>query len=208
MTSARADHGDEPPVDPLLGQPRMVSDPRISVDQAAQVLGKTPAQVYRLVKLGRLPRRGEPNKYRGLLLSDVLQYRERGDPIRVTEAAKIFPGSAADVRRLIVDGDLTLVPGSQRLVYEADVRDLARTWTRPARAKPRQPSGPEGHINTVTAARILGVSIDRIRHLAASERIPARRDSTGRYWFRPDQLQLVIRAWRAAEENGRRSPVS
>jgi hypothetical protein len=34
------------PVDPLLGQPRMVDDPRISVAQGAVVLGKKPAQVH------------------------------------------------------------------------------------------------------------------------------------------------------------------
>jgi hypothetical protein len=52
VRSEQAEYGDEPPLDPLLGQPRMVSDPRISVAQAAQILGKTRAQVYRLVTLG------------------------------------------------------------------------------------------------------------------------------------------------------------
>jgi hypothetical protein len=70
VTSDQTDDGDEPPLDALLGQPRMVSDPRISVAQAAQILGKSPVRVYRMVKLGRLRRRGEPNKFRGLLLSD------------------------------------------------------------------------------------------------------------------------------------------
>jgi hypothetical protein len=107
----------------------MVSDPRISVAQAAQIPGKTPAQVYGLVTLGRLRRRGEPNKFRGLLLSDVLQWRDGGDLMKVTDAAKLLGGTANDVRRLIAEGKLTLVPGSQRLVYETDVRELSRTWT-------------------------------------------------------------------------------
>jgi hypothetical protein len=204
MRSEQTDGGEEPPLDALLGQPRMVSDPRISVAQAAQILGKTRAQVYRMVKLGRLRRRGEPNKFRGLLLSDVLQCRDRGEPIEVADAAKVLGGTASDVRRLIAEGKLTLVPGSQRLLYETDVRELSRTWTRPARAKPQPPPGPEGHINTATAARLLGVSVSRTRHLASSERIPAHRDSMGRYWYRPGQLELVRRAWQMAEENGRR----
>jgi hypothetical protein len=108
------------------------------------------------------------------------------------------------VRRLIAEGKLMLVPGSQRLLYETDVRELSRTWTRPVRAGPRQPAGPDGHINTAAAARLLGLSVSRTRHLASSDRIPAQRDRTGRYWYRPGQLELVRRAWQVAEENGRR----
>jgi excisionase family DNA binding protein len=204
MSSEQTDPGDEPPLDALLGQPRMVSDPRISVAQAAQILGKTRAQVYRMVNLGRLRRRGEPNKFRGLLLSDVLQCRERGDPIEVADAAKVLGCTASDVRRLVAEGKLMLVPGSQRLLYRTDVHKLSRTWIRPARAKPQQPDGPKGHINTAAAARLLGLSVSRTRHLAASERIPASRDSMGRYWYHPGQLELVRRAWQTAEEDGRR----
>jgi hypothetical protein len=49
--------------------------------------------------------------------------------MKVTDAAKLLGGTANDVRRLIAEGKLTLVPGSQRLVYETDVRELSRTWT-------------------------------------------------------------------------------
>jgi hypothetical protein len=95
MRSEQADHGEEPPLDALLGQPRMVSDPRISVAQAAQILGKTRAQVYRMVHLGRLRRRGEPNKFRGLLLFDVLQCRERGEPIEVRSPRRCLEAPGA-----------------------------------------------------------------------------------------------------------------
>jgi hypothetical protein len=47
----------------------MVNVPRSSVAQAAEVLGKERAQVERMIKLGRLPRRGAPNASR---VSDVL----------------------------------------------------------------------------------------------------------------------------------------
>jgi hypothetical protein len=72
------------------------------------------------------------------------------------------------------------------------------------RAKPCRPSGPDGHVDTSAAAQILALSVSRMRQLASSERLPAQRDSVGRYWFRPQQLRLVRRAWQAAEENGRR----
>lgn len=132
--------GDEP-LDPMLGQPRMVADPRISVDQAAQVLGKTSAQVTRMIKLGRLPRRGEPNKFRGLLLSDVLRCRNRGEPIDLGAAAKLLRCAKGDIRQLIADGKLALVPGTQRRVYETDVRELASAGHH-ANAPVHQPHGP------------------------------------------------------------------
>jgi len=182
----------------------MVADPRISVDQAARVLGKTSAQVRRMLKLGRLTRRGEPNKVRGLLLSDVLRCRERGDPIGLAEAAKRLSASKAGIRQLIADGKLALVPGSQRLVYEADVRELARNRPRRARRTAPPPKGrPDGHVDNAAAALILGLSIRATQRLAAAERIPVHRDSTGRYWYRPEQLQLVRQAWQAAKDNRR-----
>jgi len=191
--------GDDP-LDPLLGQPRMVADPRISVDQAAEVLGKTAAQVRRMVTLGRLPRRGEPNKFRGLLLSDVLRCRQRGEPIDLSTAAKLLDCSKAQIRRLIADQKLDLVPGTQSRVYETDVRQLASRRPRP---RPPAPEPPDGHINTAAAAAVLGASIRSTQRLAAAGRIPAYRDSAGRYWYRPEQMHLVRRARIAAAENRR-----
>jgi hypothetical protein len=56
------------------------------------------------------------------------------------------------------------------------------------------------------AAQILGRSVSRTRQLAASDRIPASRDSPGRYWFRPDQLQLARQARRVTEK--KRPPIA
>jgi hypothetical protein len=194
--------GDEP-LDPLLGQPRMMADPRISVDQAAEVLGKTAAQVRRMITLGRLPRRGAPGKFRGLLLSDVLCCRQRGEPITFAAAAEILDCSKAQIRRLIADQRLALVPGTQRRVYENDVRQLASRRPHPSRTGPPAPESPDGHIDTAAAAAILGASIRSTQRLAAAERIPAYRDSAGRYWYRSEQLHLVRRARIAAAENRR-----
>jgi len=59
----------------------MVDDPRISIAQAAVVLGKKPAQVHRFVALGRVPRHGPANNGRPLLLSEVEALRDKGEPI-------------------------------------------------------------------------------------------------------------------------------
>lgn len=79
-----ADQGEDPgavPVDPLLGQPRMVDDPRISVAQAVVVLRKKPAQVHRFIALGRLPRHRPATNGCPLLLSKVEALRDKGEPI-------------------------------------------------------------------------------------------------------------------------------
>jgi excisionase family DNA binding protein len=140
------------PLDPLLGQPRMVADPRISVYQAAQVLLRC---------------------------------------------------SKGDIRQLIADGRLAVVPGTQRRVYETDVRELARRRPPRKRTNPPARRPPDGHIDTAAAALILGTSIRSTQRLAATERIPAYRDSIGRYCYRPEQLELVRRAWQAARDNRR-----
>jgi hypothetical protein len=51
MASEPVDTCAELPIDPLLGQPRMVADPRISVAQAARILDKIPVQIYRQPRL-------------------------------------------------------------------------------------------------------------------------------------------------------------
>ena len=53
---------------------------------------------------------------------------------------------------------------------------------------------------TSDAARILGISKQETRALAAAELIPAVRDHRGSYWYRADHITLVARA-RHAREN-------
>jgi hypothetical protein len=52
----------------------------------------------------------------------------------------------------------------------------------------------------VNADSNLGPSGSRVRKLAAGL-IPAVRDANGHYWYRPDHLDLVLRAWRATDHN-------
>jgi hypothetical protein len=205
-TDNPADAADEiDPVDPILGQQRMVADPRISADQAAAVLGVLVAQVYRMVAKGWLPAHGDKHSYRRLLLSDVEAFRDRGEPIPLKEAAQILRCTSDDIRQLITENQLTARPGSRRPVYRKEIEQLARERNLPIRRTPStQPTRPEGHVNTTEAAKILSRSISRTRQLAAAGRIPAHRDDNGNYWYRPDHLEMTRRAWQAADDHERR----
>ncbi|MEU4292095.1 hypothetical protein AB0E63_28050 [Kribbella sp. NPDC026596] len=183
----------EPPVDPLLGQPRMVDDPRISLSQGAEVLGKTLAQVRRYVAQGRLPRHGPANNFWPLLLSEVEALRAKGEPISLKDAARKLSRSLAATKELVADGHLPLVPGTKSPVYPADVAAIADTHSR---WSIRRPSGPPGYVDSKQAAQILGLTGPYVTQLAAEEKLPAIFQD-GQWWFDPDQIELVRRARRA-----------
>jgi hypothetical protein len=202
MTSA-----DDTPesVDPLLGQPRMVSDPRISAAQAAEVLGKPVTYVYRLTALGRLRTHGGRNSYRQLRLSDVERFRDLGDTIPLKEAARILRCSTDDVRKLVADGKLTGVHRSRRPVYLLEVQNLATELGVPRRqrGRPRRNPLPAGYTDLRGAAKILDISLSTTRRLATQERIPAEQDASGYWQFSIEKLHLVRRAWIAADSEER-----
>ncbi|GAA1616397.1 hypothetical protein GCM10009789_82980 [Kribbella sancticallisti] len=191
-------------VDPLLGQPRMVDDPRISPAQAAVVLGKPVAYVYRLMRLGRLPTAGVSHSSWQLRLSDVEHHRDLGDPIPLKEAARLLRCSTGDVRKLVADGKLTGVQGSRRPVYLREVQQLAAAWGVPERkrGRPRPDPMPAGYTDLRGAAELLRVSVGTARRLAAKERIPAERDAAGYWQFSIEKLHLVRRARLAADRRG------
>jgi hypothetical protein len=194
-----ADQDEEPgerPVDPLLGQPRMVDDPRISIAQAAVVLGKKPAQVHRFIALGRLPRHGPANNGRPLLLSQVEALRDKGEPIPLTAAARELARSLRATLELVTDGHLPLVPGTKSMVYPADVAAITA-----ARAQPpiRRPVGPAGYLNTKQAAERLGLTAIYVTQLAAEEKLPAVFQDR-QWWFDPDRIEMIRRARRARRD--------
>ena len=134
-----AEQGEEPgevPVDLLLGQPRMVDDPRISAAQAAVVLGKRPAQVHRFIALGRLPRHGPANNGRPLVLSEVEALRDKGDPVPLKHAAHRLGRSLRATRELVADGHLPLVPGTKSMVYPADLAAIMAAKAQPPIRQP------------------------------------------------------------------------
>jgi hypothetical protein len=164
---------DDSGIDPLLGEQRMVADPRIAAGQAAVILGSPVAYVYRLIATGRLAAHGKKNSTRRVLLSEVTALRDRGEPIPLKEAARILRATTDEVRQLMADGWLTSVPRARRPVYREEVEELARNRGLPIR-RPASAGhlAPEGHVNTAQAAGILGLGVSRTRQLAATGRIP------------------------------------
>jgi hypothetical protein len=122
-----------------------------------------------------------------------------GEPIYVGQAARILHCPTDDVRALIEAGQLKGRPGSRYPVYRPEVEELARRSGVDARDSPT-PFGPIGRVPTSDAARILAISKQETRALAAAELIPSLRDHRGYYWYRADPITLVARA-RHARDN-------
>ncbi|MEV0291144.1 hypothetical protein AB0H36_44035 [Kribbella sp. NPDC050820] len=181
-------------IDPLLAQPRMVADPRISIAQAGVVLGKRPSQVRRLIALGRLPRHGPASNTRPLVLSEVEALRDKGEPIKLVAAARRLGCPLAVVRQLIADGTLPMVPAATTLVYPADVRMIAEVMSDKL---PRKPGVPEGYVGTAAVASRLSLSVSSIRVMAADGRLPAV-SVAGKWYFDPDRIEMIRRARRAS----------
>jgi hypothetical protein len=197
---ASGDVADLPAGETVFGEPRMVGDPRITTAQAGVILKMTRQRVWNLIGRGDLPAYGPRNSARRLKLSDVQQLAVLGAPICVGQAARIPHRPTGDVRALIRAGQLRQRPGSRYPVYRPEVEELARRSGVDARASPI-PFGPVGRVPTSAAARILAISRQETRALAAAELIPAVRDHRGYYyWYRADQITLVARA-RHARDN-------
>jgi hypothetical protein len=193
------DVADLPVGETVFGEPRMVGDPRITTAQAGVILKMSRQRVWNLIGRGDLPAYGPRNSARRLKLSDVQQLAVLGEPICVGEAARILHCPTGDVRALIRAGQLRVRPGSRYPVYRPEVEELARRSGVDSRDSPI-PFGPASLVPTSDAARILGLSKQETRALAAAELIPAVRDHRGYYWYRADQITLVARA-RHAREN-------
>jgi hypothetical protein len=100
------------------------------------------------------------------------------------------------VERLLRSGDLDRYPDRQRPVLAYSVQALLDTGWRPA-VDPAH----HGRVPTSEAAKILGLPQAETRQRAADERLPAVKDARGTWWFRPDQLQAIMRA-RRSEDTG------
>jgi hypothetical protein len=156
-------------------------------------------RVWNLIGRGELPAYGPPNSARRLKLSDVQQLAVLGEPIGVDEAARILHCPTDDVRALIRAGQLRQRPGSRYPVYRPEDEELARRSGVDSRDTPI-PFGPVGRVPISDAVRILGISKQETRALAAAELLPAVRDHRGYYWYRADHITPVARA-RHARDN-------
>jgi hypothetical protein len=181
----------------LQSTPPGAADERISAATAAEILGIDRDKMYRLMAKGRIRTHGEPHTFNQLRRGDVEELCDLGEPIPLTEAARILRCSANDVRRLIDAGELRAVAKSKRPVFRHDVERYAENHP-PQAGPPSPPPGREGQIRTPEAAKILGRSSSGTRSLAAAGKIPAEQDEDGIYWYVPERLQLVLRARAAA----------
>ena len=104
------------------------------------------------------------------------------DPDAITrpEAAALLGIGERGVARLRREGLLVEVRGGRRLYSRSEVEAfLEDPW-----------------INGVEAARILGVSHNRVSQLAAAEKIPAHLTASGQRVYRANQMKVVANARR------------
>jgi hypothetical protein len=189
-----------PASETVVGEPRMVGDPRITTAQAGVLLKMTRQRVWNPTGRGDLPASGPRHSARRLTLPDVQRPAVLGAPIRGGQAARPPHCPTGDARALIRAGRLRQRPDRRYPVSRPQVEELARRSGVDARAGPI-PFGPVGRMPTSAAARILGRSRQQTRALAAAGPIPAVRDHRGSYyWYRADQITPVARA-RQARQN-------
>jgi hypothetical protein len=122
--------------------------------------------------------------------------RRLRDRMTIREAAQRLGSTIVGVEQLLRAGELARYPDRDRPVLAESVRELLHSGWRP----PVDPAH-EGRVPTRVAARILGLSLHATRRRAAEARLPAMRDARGGWWFRPEQLEAIVRA-RHSEDAG------
>jgi hypothetical protein len=147
-----------------------------------------------------------------------------GRTLRMHDRLNLFLAIVATLRQVVLDGTVGSWPGFRRAAHLmdcsiGDVRDLIASgdltagFRRAPQGLPARGSGagPGAPGEAGTAAETTGgrprrspaprPPRSRVRELAAAGLIPAVRDANGHCWYRPDHLDLVVRAWRATEAN-------
>ncbi|MEV5967210.1 helix-turn-helix domain-containing protein [Kribbella sp. NPDC051952] len=168
-------------------------DEWISAAEAARILGVGRRTVFRMLDRGELHR---DKHYRMLRRSAVEAVRDGGEIVSLSEAARILARPLHHVRVLVANGELSSVPNPKWPVFRQDVERYAGGHPAP---EDRTPPDRIGQLGTAGAGSVLNVSIDQVRRLARTGLVPADQDAKGRYWFRPDHLEMYQRS-RAAEE--------
>jgi excisionase family DNA binding protein len=117
--------------------------------------------------------------------------RSLPDGLTHAEAAEILDCSPAAVRRLIRSGALRGGPPHlQRRLRRDQVEQLAaERWRR--QSGPRSTGSQSYWVGTTEAARMLGVSPERVRLLAASGQLPSLTAAGGQRIFRRLQVQMI-----------------
>ena len=128
---------------------------------------------------------GPPNRHLSSLCPVTSRLPPDPDAITRPEAAKLLGIGEYAVARLRREGLLTEVRGGRRLYSRSEVEAfLKNPW-----------------INGREAAKILGVSHNRVSQLAAAEKIPVHRTKSGKRVYRSGQIRVVASSRIIARSN-------
>lgn len=167
---------------------------RISAQAAAEIVGVDRPTMYRLMANGRIPTYGGPHSFNQVRRRDAEELRDRGEPIPMSEAARILKRPVRLVQELVNSGKLNSWPGARRPVFRAEVERYATTLP------PKDWPTSEGRLSTGAVAERLGLSRSRVYGLARDGLLPAVRDVSGRFWIDPHHLDMYVRSKRLEAE--------
>lgn len=177
-------------------------DELISARVAAEIVGVDRPTMYRLMAKGRIPTSGGPHAVNQIRRRDAEELRDRGEPIALSEAARILKRPIGFVRDLVARGELSSWEGSRRPVFRGEVERYAAdlpdtvwpTW--------------EGRLSTGAVAERLNRSRMTVYRLARAGLLPAVQDSAGRLWIDEHHLDMYLRARQFEAEADKRDQLS
>lgn len=190
-------------IERALGGALMSPEQLLTTRQAAVLLGCTMNHVRYLRRTGRLWPTGE--RHRRWRLADLATALDQPPPPRkrhteplhngrlpTDEAAIQLGVPRRTLRRWITDGKLPAARDSR-----------GQWWVRPddlesVNWRDHDPVH-HGRVPSAEAARILQIPTSAFREAAAAGKVPAVKDTAGRWWARPDQLETIRRARRSEE---------
>jgi hypothetical protein len=163
------------------------SDELLSLTEVGRILGTTRMMtVHRMAVAGVLE-----GAYQGPPRKNWRIPRASAERVAAEWSRRISTGAAAAMlgvgtdkfRELLRTGALTRHRYSPEPISIDEVQHLINT---DALADPVH----RGRIPTRQAAQQLGLNPNTLAHLATADRIPATRDRRGRWWFRPEHIEL------------------
>lgn len=182
---------------------------------AAKRVGVIRSHISWLVRHGRLTGRKQGNRL-WIEIASIDTYLGTTSPwVSAAQAAQIVGCRIGTIRRAVTAGHITRrepTNYAQPSLSRHSVEAFAPMWrarqeakTQPA-PEPDRGSGPpdETHewLTTAQAARVLGISTNRVRQLALAERLPCTMVSSRRYYRRVDvDIKAAARAFKNQRES-------
>jgi hypothetical protein len=165
------------------------ADELLSLAETGRILGTTRMTVHRMAVAGVLEGAYQVPPRKNWQIPRVSAERvavEWSRPISTGAAAAMLGVGTDKFRELLRTGVLTRHRYSPEPISIDEVQHLINT---DALAGPVH----RGRIPTRQAAQQLGLNPNTLSHLATADRIPATRDRRGRWWFRPEHVELYRR---------------